>query len=50
MIDLLYLIQAFGSSSGQSNYLPQCDMYPTPPDGAVDVLDLLVLIDTFGKY
>ncbi len=50
VIDLLWLLGAFGYSVGNPNYLPQCDLYPTSPDGSVDVLDLLALIDTFGKY
>lgn len=45
MIDLLYLIDAFGSVSGDPNYDPAADFNA---DDAVDVLDLLDMIDHFG--
>jgi hypothetical protein len=45
--DLLTLVAAFGSVSGDANYDPTCDFNV---DGAVDVVDLLYLIDTFGLY
>lgn len=47
VIDLLYLVDAFGSYTGDANYDPACDFNG---DGAVDVLDLLDMIENFGKY
>ncbi len=45
VIDLLYLIAAFGSYSGDANYNHDCDFNS---DGAVDVIDLLYMVQTFG--
>ncbi len=46
VIDLLYLIDAFGTVSGDAKYDPRCDFNA---DNAVDVIDLLMMIDDFGK-
>ncbi len=46
VIDLLYLVDAFGTVSGDSNYNPACDFND---DGSVDVLDLLDMVYSFGK-
>jgi hypothetical protein len=43
--DLLYLVDAFGSVTGDANYNPACDFNT---DGAVDVVDLLMMIDNWG--
>jgi hypothetical protein len=43
--DLLYLVYAFGSATGDANYNPACDFNH---DGAVDVEDLLWLVLNFG--
>jgi formylglycine-generating enzyme len=44
MVDLLYLVDAFGSTTGAANYNPACDFNH---DGSVDVVDLLYLADNF---
>ena len=46
VLDLLYLVDAFGSSGGDPNYDITCDFNS---DGSVDVAHLLVLVDRFGK-
>ncbi len=46
VIDLLTLIDAFGSATGQTNYNPACDFNG---DGTVDVLDLLDMVGNFGQ-
>jgi hypothetical protein len=45
VVDLLYLVDAFGSVSGDANFDPWCDFNS---DGAVDVVDLLDLVYNFG--
>ncbi len=45
VIDLLNLVDAFGSASGDPNYNVACDFNG---DGSVDVVDLLYMIDNFG--
>ena len=45
MVDLLYLVDAFGTSFGEPAYNPACDFNA---DNAVDVVDLLILVDSFG--
>lgn len=45
VVDLLYLVDAFGSNDGDENFDAACDFNG---DGAVDVVDLLVLVDYFG--
>ncbi len=50
VIDLLWLVYAFGSRMGDENYSPAADLYPCPVDGEVDVVDLLVLVANFGVY
>lgn len=45
VVDLLYLVDAFGSETGQGNYNPACDFNN---DGYVDVVDLLILVENFG--
>jgi hypothetical protein len=44
--DLLWLVDAFGSMTGDSNYDPRCDFNG---DGSVDVSDLLDMVYNFGK-
>jgi hypothetical protein len=46
VVDLLYLVDAFGSVAGDANYDPRCDFYP---DESIDVIDLLYLVDNFGR-
>jgi hypothetical protein len=46
VIDLLYLVDAFGSVPGDPNYNPDCDFNH---DDSVDVVDLLMLVENFGK-
>ncbi len=46
VIDLLTLVDAFGSVMGDSNYDPACDVNA---DGSIDVIDLLTMVDYFGK-
>ncbi len=45
VIDLLYLVDAFGSLAGDPNYDIACDFNG---DGSVDVIDLLMMVDNFG--
>jgi len=45
VVDLLYLVDAFGSVTGDANYDPRCDFNS---DGGVDVVDLLILVENFG--
>jgi hypothetical protein len=45
VVDLLWLVDAFGSVTGDSNFDARCDFNQ---DGAVDVVDLLTLVETFG--
>jgi hypothetical protein len=45
VVDLLYLVDAFGSMTGGLNYDPRCDFNN---DGSVDVVDLLILVENFG--
>jgi hypothetical protein len=45
VLDLLYLVDAFGKYWGQAGYNPACDFNH---DGAVDVGDLLDLVYNFG--
>jgi hypothetical protein len=46
VVDLLYLVDAFGSLAGDPNYNAASDFNH---DDAVDVVDLLMLVDNFGK-
>ena len=43
--DLLYLVDAFGTSFGEPAYNPACDFNA---DNSVDVSDLLYLVENFG--
>jgi hypothetical protein len=45
VVDLLYLVDAFGTVLGDLAYNPACDFNT---DNAVDVVDLLYLVDNFG--
>ena len=45
VVDLLILVDAFGSVVGDPNYDPNADFNS---DGSVDVVDLLDLVDNFG--
>lgn len=45
VVDLLYLVDAFGSVPSDSNYNAACDFNH---DASVDVVDLLMLVDNFG--
>ena len=45
VVDLLYLVDAFGSMTGDTNYDPACDYNS---DGSIDVVDLLMLVENFG--
>jgi hypothetical protein len=45
VVDLLYLVDAFGTLEGDPLFNPACDFND---DGAVDVVDLLILVDWFG--
>lgn len=45
VVDLPYLVDAFGSVTGDANYDARCDFNS---DGAVDVVDLLIMVDYFG--
>jgi hypothetical protein len=47
VVDLLTLVDAFGSLAGDANYDATCDFNS---DGAVDVVDLLDLVYNFGEY
>ena len=46
VVDLLTLVDAFGSILGDANYDATCDFNK---DNAVDVVDLLDLVDNFGR-
>jgi hypothetical protein len=46
VVDLLTLVDAFGSLNGDPNYDPTCDFNN---DNAVDVVDLLTLVENFGR-
>jgi hypothetical protein len=39
-------VDAFGSVTGDANYNPASDFNS---DGSVDVVDLLILVENFGK-
>jgi hypothetical protein len=45
VVDLLYMVDAFGSAAGDPNYDARCDFNK---DGYVDVVDLLTLVYSFG--
>jgi hypothetical protein len=45
VLDLLYLVYAFGTARGDPGYDPTADFNA---DGYVDVVDLLMLVDDFG--
>ena len=45
VVDLLYLVDAFGGVPGDSNYSVACDFNR---DDSVDVVDLLMLVENFG--
>jgi hypothetical protein len=45
VVDLLYLVDAFGSMTGDANYNPASDFNS---DGSVDVVDLLIMVENFG--
>jgi hypothetical protein len=45
VLDLLYLVDSFGKSVGDTGFLPACDLNR---DGTVDVADLLMLVPNFG--
>jgi hypothetical protein len=45
VVDLLWLVDAFGSVSGDANYDVRCDFNG---DDAVDVVDLLTMVENFG--
>jgi formylglycine-generating enzyme required for sulfatase activity len=45
VVDLLFLVDAFGSMTGDANYDTRCDFNN---DGTVDVVDLLDLVYNFG--
>jgi hypothetical protein len=45
VVDLLHLVDAFGSATGDANYDARCDFNS---DGSVDVADLLMLVENFG--
>ena len=44
VVDLLYLVDAFGSATGDANYNADCDFND---DGFVDVVDLLILVENW---
>jgi hypothetical protein len=44
VVDLLYLVDAFGSAAGDPNYDADCDFND---DGFVDVVDLLILVENW---
>jgi large repetitive protein len=46
VVDLLNLVYAFGSFTGQAEYDPRCDFNA---DEGVDVVDLLILVQNFGN-
>ncbi len=45
VVDLLDLVDSFGTYQGDAWYDPNCDFNH---DGAVDVIDLLYMVDNFG--
>jgi hypothetical protein len=45
VVDLLYLVDAFGTGIGDALFNPECDFNS---DGYIDVVDLLTLVETFG--
>jgi hypothetical protein len=45
VVDLLWLVQAFGADIGDPWWNPDCDL---DCDGAVDVVDLLIFVEQFG--
>jgi hypothetical protein len=45
VVDLLYLVDAFGSVPGDANYNVACDFNH---DDSVDVVDLLTMVENFG--
>ena len=45
VVDLLYLVDAFGTSFGEPAYNPACDFNA---DNGVDVVDLLIFVENFG--
>ncbi len=45
VVDLLYLVAAFGSMTGDARYDTRCDFNQ---DGAIDVIDLLDMVYNFG--
>ena len=45
VVDLLWLVDAFGSVTGDANYDARCDFNS---DGSVDVVDLLTMVENFG--
>jgi len=45
VVDLLWLVQAFGTYRGDPNYIGACDFNQ---DDAVDVVDLLDMVYNFG--
>jgi hypothetical protein len=44
VVDLLYLVEAFGTAAGDPLYNAACDF---SGDGAVDVVDLLILVENW---
>jgi len=45
-VDLLFFVDSFGWSLGDPAYDPRCDFNR---DDSVDVVDLLMLVENFGK-
>jgi hypothetical protein len=45
VVDLLYLVDSFGTIQGDPLYDPCCDFNI---DGSVDVVDLLIMVENFG--
>jgi hypothetical protein len=45
VVDLLYLVPAFGAVVADAAYNPACDFNK---DGSVDVVDLLIFVNSFG--
>jgi hypothetical protein len=46
VVDLLYLVEAFGTVGGDAGYDPQCDFNE---DDSVDVVDLLTLVENWPQ-
>lgn len=46
VIDLLILVDAFGTQTGDANYDAACDLNH---DGAVDVIDLLTFVEDWPR-